>query len=80
MLDIAEEVGLARKEAEVPLGSDFYGQKVRAEEQAAMDMNMTGVPAMVVDGRFMIPGAQEAEVYANAMRRVAERFPAEAAE
>ena len=80
LLDIAEEVGITRRQAEVPLGSDFYGQKVRAEEQAAMDMNMTGVPAMVVDGRFMIPGAQEAEVYANAMRRVAERFPAEAAE
>ena len=32
-------------------------------------MNITGVPAMVVNGKYMIPGAQEPEVYANVLRR-----------
>ena len=42
-----------------------------AEEQQAWDYNITGVPAMIVDGRFLIPGAQSPEVYVNALRRVA---------
>ncbi len=46
---------------------------VRAEQRQAIDMNVTGVPAMVVEGKFMIPGAQEPEIYANALRRVASR-------
>lgn len=73
LLDVAEEVGLDRSEAEVALDSDDYAQKVRAEERAAWDMNVTGVPAMVVEGKFLIPGAQAPEVYVNALRRVAEK-------
>ena len=37
------------------------------------DMNVTGVPAMLIQGKYMIPGAQEPEVYVNALRRVVER-------
>jgi predicted DsbA family dithiol-disulfide isomerase len=81
LLSIAEEVGIAREEAEIALRSDFYAEKVRAEQQAAYDMNVTGVPAMLVEGRLLVPGAQEPDVYVNALRRVAEKFPpAEAAE
>ncbi|MBA4764842.1 MAG: DsbA family oxidoreductase, partial [Erythrobacter sp.] len=39
-------------------------------------MNITGVPAMIIEGRFMIPGAQPPEAYVNALRRVAERTAA----
>ena len=49
-----------------------------SEERAAWDMNISGVPAMILEGRFMVPGAQPPEAYANALRRVAERTaPAE---
>ena len=33
-------------------------------------MNISGVPAMLVNGKYLIPGAQDPEVYANALRRV----------
>lgn len=33
-------------------------------------MNISGVPAMIVEGKFLIPGAQAPEVYVNALRRV----------
>ena len=33
-------------------------------------MNVSGVPAMVLDGKYLVPGAQEPETYANAIRRV----------
>ena len=73
LLDIAEEAGLDRSEARAALESADYTHKVRAEERAAFDMNVTGVPAMIVAGKFMIPGAQPAEAYVNALRRVAEK-------
>ena len=59
------------------LDSAEWGEKVRAEERAAWDMNITGVPAMVVAGRFLIPGAQDAQTYADALRRVAEKVSAD---
>ena len=78
LLDIAEEVGLDRAEAQGALDSEDYTRKVRAEERAAYDMNVTGVPAMVVAGKFLIPGAQPPEAYANALRRVAEKLESNA--
>ena len=35
---------------------------------------------MIVEGKFMIPGAQAPEVYVNALRRVVEKSRAKAAE
>lgn len=71
LVEIAEACGIA--DAGAALADEVLGERVRAEEQAAWDMNVSGVPAMVIDGKFLIPGAQEPEVYANALRRVAAR-------
>lgn len=76
LLETAESIGLDRTAAQAALDSEELAHKVRAEERAAWDMNITGVPAMVVENRFMIPGAQPPEAYATALRRVAERVPA----
>ena len=73
LLDVAEEAGLDRSAAASALDSEELARKTRTEERAAMEMNITGVPAMIVEGRFMIPGAQPPEAYVNALRRVAER-------
>ncbi len=75
LLDVAEEVGLDRAAAEAALADPHWTEHVRAEERMAWDMNVTGVPAMLVERKFMIPGAQAPEVYVDALRRVAERFP-----
>ena len=77
LLDIAGEVGLDREAAAAALESEEVARKTRVEERAAMEMNITGVPAMIVEGRFMIPGAQPPEAYVNALRRVAERTAVE---
>jgi predicted DsbA family dithiol-disulfide isomerase len=73
LLDLAESAGLDRARAAKALGDEALDQYVRGEEELASDMNITGVPAMVVNGKYMIPGAQEPEVYANAIRRVLEK-------
>ena len=73
LLEVAESIGLDRVAAEAALGDAALAVIVRQEQQLAMDMNVTGVPAMVVNGKYMIPGAQEPETYANALRRVVAR-------
>jgi predicted DsbA family dithiol-disulfide isomerase len=76
LLDVAEGVGFEREAAVAALASEELAHKVRAEERAAWDMNITGVPAMIVENRYLIPGAQPPEAYVNALRRVAEKVPA----
>ena len=76
LLDVATGVGLDRSAAEAALDSEEIAHKVRTEERAAWDLNITGVPAMIIENKYMIPGAQPAEAYANALRRVAEKVPA----
>ena len=76
LIDIAASTGLEREAAAAALDSSELAAHVRAEQQAAFDMNITGVPAMIIEGRYLVPGAQEPDVYANALRRVAEKLEA----
>ena len=73
LLDIAASVGLHRQAAKAALEDADLEARVVAEERQAWDMNISGVPAMIVNGKFMIPGAQAPDVYVNALRRVAEK-------
>lgn len=74
LLQIAEEQGFDRATAERALDDPALSSKVRGEEQAAWELNISGVPAMVIGGRFMVPGAQGADTYADVLRRVAHKF------
>lgn len=76
LLDIAASVGLHREAAKAALDDPDLEARVLAEEQQAWDMNISGVPAMIVANKFLIPGAQGPEVYVNALRRVAEKVRA----
>ena len=73
LVDLATAQGFDPQGARAALDDEALGAIVRHEQAQAMDMNITGVPAMVVQGKYMIPGAQEPETYANALRRVVER-------
>lgn len=73
LLDVAEETALDRTAAEAALADPRWSEHVRADERMAWDMNVTGVPAMLVERKFMIPGAQSPKVYVDALRRVTER-------
>lgn len=71
LLDIAAEAGLHREAAKAALDDPDLEARVIAEEKQAWDFNITGVPAMIVNDKFMILGAQAPETYVNALRRVA---------
>jgi predicted DsbA family dithiol-disulfide isomerase len=70
LVDVAVSVGLDPVGARASLDDPALAQIVRSEQAQAWDMNISGVPAMIVQGKFLIPGAQEPEVYAQALRRV----------
>ncbi len=71
---IAAEQGLDADAARAAIADATLGEIVRQEERAAWDMNISGVPAMVVEGKFLIPGAQEPEVYASTLRRIVHKL------
>lgn len=76
LLDIAASLGLHREAAKAALADEDLEARVIAEERQAWDLNISGVPAMIVNGKFLIPGAQAPDTYVNALRRVAEKTPA----
>lgn len=76
LLDIAASVGLHREAAKAALDDPELEARVAAEQSQAWDMNITGVPAMIVEGRFLIPGAQTPDAYVTALRRVAAKAKA----
>lgn len=73
LADVAQAEGLERAAALVALTDDRLASTVAWEEDRAQDMMITGVPAMIVNGKMMIPGAQQPEVYVAALRQAVAR-------
>ena len=63
LADVAVSVGLDRDRTAAILAGDDYGEMVRVEEAYWADQNVTGVPAFILGGRMLIPGAQDPEVF-----------------
>jgi len=70
LTDCAAEVGLDRDEVRAFLDSDAGLIEVRSHIQAAADLEITAVPTFVFDRRWMVPGAQDPETFAQVLRRV----------
>ena len=41
--------------------------------EAAINLEISGVPAFLIDGRYMVPGAQDVDVFVNVLERVLSR-------
>ena len=64
---LAGEVGVAGID-ELWLG-DAFSTNVRADGAAAQELGVTGVPSMLVDGRFMVVGAQGTQQMLDVLTR-----------
>jgi predicted DsbA family dithiol-disulfide isomerase len=64
---LAVEAGLPAAEVERVLSSDAYATEVRADEQNARELGISGVPFFVLDQRLALSGAQPAEVFLSAL-------------
>jgi predicted DsbA family dithiol-disulfide isomerase len=69
LIRLAGEVGLDVDACADILGGDRYADEVRADERDALDLGVTGVPFFVVDGKFGIPGAQDADTILDVLER-----------
>lgn len=70
LCDIAEAQGMDRDVAAAWMKDAALGQSVRAEMAHWTDQNITGVPAIIFDSKFMVPGAQSAETFADVISKV----------
>lgn len=68
--EIATGAGLDPVETKAVLDDpSAYAEEVRADEQRARDLGVTGVPFVVLDGRLAVAGAQPAEVFEKAFNQ-----------
>lgn len=72
----AEAAGLDRAEAAEVLASGRYAQAVRQAEQLWRSRGIHSVPAVVVEGKYLISGGQPAEAFEQALRQIAKEAQA----
>lgn len=64
---LADEVGVSG--APVLWTSDAFNDDVREDEARANELGFAGVPAFVVDGKFLVSGAQGVETFLSVLER-----------
>ncbi len=72
LVGAAAQAGLDADQARTILESDAYAQEVREREQFYLDNGIHAVPAVIINGRHLIQGGQPAEVFEQALRRIAD--------
>ena len=71
----AQRAGLDGEEAAQVLREGRFADEVRERERFYQDAGVTGVPAVIVDDRYLITGGQPPEVFEEALRRIAGNPP-----
>lgn len=73
LADVAQRIGLVRDEFLAALDDPIYDAQVQADIEIAHTYGLNGVPALIFDNRYLVSGAQPAEV----LRRVVAQVLAE---
>ena len=71
---LAAEAGLDPDRAAEVLASGAYGDEVRADELQASELDIHAVPTFVIEGRWIIPGAQEIDTFVELLERANARI------
>ena len=71
LADAAAAAGLDRDEAARVLAAGLYAAEVRAAEDLWRSRGINAVPAVVVEGKYLISGGQPAGVFEEALRKMA---------
>lgn len=70
LADLAEEVGLNRKEVEQMLTSDALTEEVRADQRTAQQYGITAVPFFLFNKKYALSGAQPINIFVQALEKV----------
>ncbi len=71
---LAADAGLDADQAGEVLAGSAFADEVATDLEGALDRQITGVPAFVVEDRLLIPGAQDTETLVAILTRAHERF------
>jgi predicted DsbA family dithiol-disulfide isomerase len=69
LLRLAVDIGLDADDVRAVLDGDAYSAEVRADEQRANVIGITGVPFFVMDARYGVSGAQSPDVLLDVLER-----------
>jgi predicted DsbA family dithiol-disulfide isomerase len=72
LVRVAASVGLDASRAQTILDSDEFAEEVRAQEQFYQQHGIHSVPAIILNDKHLISGGQPPEVFAQALRQIAE--------
>jgi len=67
----AEEVGLDAEDMQAVVEGGKFTAEVAGQVRYAQDIGVSGVPTYVIDERYAIVGAQQYEVFKNALAQIA---------
>lgn len=70
LADLAAEIGFDRADVVRALEAKEYLADVKADVAQASEYGIQGVPFFVIDGKYGVSGAQEAETFANVLAQV----------
>jgi predicted DsbA family dithiol-disulfide isomerase len=73
LVRLAGEAGLDEAEVKDVLSGDAYASHVRADEAAAEELDVTGVPFFLIDRKFAVSGAQSTDVFSRVLDRAWEK-------
>ena len=71
LVDVAARAGLDAERAREVLESGRYAQEVREAEELWRSRGIEGVPAVIIDGRYLISGGHPPEAFEQALREIA---------
>jgi predicted DsbA family dithiol-disulfide isomerase len=69
LTDVAVTAGMDAAGVRDVLGGSAYAHAVRADEAAAEELGVTGVPFFLINGAWPVPGAQDVETMLILLRR-----------
>jgi predicted DsbA family dithiol-disulfide isomerase len=70
LAEAAARAGLDRDEAAAVLADGRYADAVRNQQKQWLSRGIQAVPAVILDGKYLINGAQESGVFENAISKV----------
>lgn len=71
LAEIAGSVGLDAEEARKVIDSGSHAERTREKQRFWLEQGISGVPAMVFGGKYLVTGAQGVEGYMQVLRRCA---------
>ena len=75
LLALAVEASLDEKEAAEVIESEAYQERVLACTAQAQSIGITGIPAFLLDARFLVLGAQARGVFEQALEQLGNQGP-----